>query len=89
MTTRLAVAITAAILFGGMLYSLSGSPTLDAQAQGVVCATPTPTLTPTPEGDTPTPTPPPGGDDPGVSHGILRLGDGHGQSNPRLHVFVC
>ena len=35
MTTRLAAAITAAILFGGMLYSLSGSPTLDAQAQGV------------------------------------------------------
>lgn len=63
MTTRLAAAITAAILFGGMLYSLSGSPTLDAQAQGVVCATPTPTITPTLEAGLPTPTstPPPGG----------------------------
>ncbi len=64
MTTRLAAAITAAILCGGMLYfTFSGSPTLDAQTQGVVCATPTPTPTPTvqPGVLTPTPTPPPSG----------------------------
>ena len=63
MTTRLAAAITAAVLFGGMLYfTLSGSSTLDAQTQGVVCATPTPTPTPTPAGEVPTPEPPaPGG----------------------------
>ena len=35
MTTRLAAAITAAVLFGGMLYfTLSDSPALDAQTQG-------------------------------------------------------
>ena len=50
MTTRLAAAITAAVLFGGMLYfALSGPSTLDAQTQGVVCPTVTPTPTPTPE----------------------------------------
>ena len=64
MTTRLAAAITAAVLFGGMLYlAMSGSPTLDAQTQGTVCATPTPTPIPTIEPGLPTPTstPPPGG----------------------------
>ncbi len=64
MTNRLAAAITAAVLIGGMLYiALSDSPTLDAQTQGVVCFTPTPTPTPTPvEGDaTPTPRPAPSG----------------------------
>ena len=64
MTTRLAAAITAALLFGGMLYfALSGSSTLDAQTQGVVCATVTPTPTATPEDGAPSPTatPPPDG----------------------------
>ncbi len=64
MTTRLAAAITVAVLFGGMLYfALSDSPTLDAQTQGAVCATPTPTPTPTLEAGrpSPTPTPPPDG----------------------------
>ena len=64
MTTRLAAAITAAVLFGGMLYfALSDSPKLDAQTQGAVCATPTPTPTPTLEAGlpSPTPTPPPDG----------------------------
>ena len=62
MTTRLAAAITAAVLFGGVLYfTLSGSPALDAQTQGVVCATPTPTPTPTAEGEVVTPTPAPSG----------------------------
>ena len=64
MTTRLAAAITATLLFGGMLYfALSGSSTVDAQTQGVVCPTVTPTPTPTPEEEapTPTPTPPPDG----------------------------
>ena len=65
MTTRLAAAITAAILFGGMLYfALSDSSTLDAQTQGSVCPTVTPTPTPTPEEEgapTPTATPPPDG----------------------------
>ena len=64
MTTRLATAITVAILFGGMLYfALSPSPTLDAQTQGVVCPTFTPTPPPTiePGLPTPTPTPPPSG----------------------------
>lgn len=64
MTTRLAAAITATVLFGGMLYfALSGSSTLDAQTQGAVCATPTPTPTPTLEAGVPTPTstPPRGG----------------------------
>ena len=57
MTTRLAAAITAAVLFGGMLYfALSDSPTLGAQTQGAVCATPTPTPTPTIEAGVPTPT---------------------------------
>ena len=60
MTTRLAAAITVALLFGGMLYfALSGSSTLDAQMQGVVCPTVTPTPTPTPEEGAPTPTPTP------------------------------
>ena len=62
MTTRLAAAITVALLFGGMLYfALSDSSTLDAQ--GVVCPTVTPTPTPTPEEGAPTPTatPPPDG----------------------------
>ena len=64
MTTRLAAAITAALLFGGMLYfALSGSSTLDAQTQGDACPTVTPTPTPTPEEGAPTstPTPPPEG----------------------------
>ncbi len=64
MTTRLAAAITAAVLFGGMLYmALSPSTTLDAQTQRVVCPTITPTPTPTIEAGvpTPTPTPPPAG----------------------------
>ena len=64
MTTRLAAAITAAVLFGGMLYfALSDSPKLDAQTQGAVCATPTPTPTATLEAGlpSPTPTPPPDG----------------------------
>ena len=64
MTTRLAAAITAAVLFGGMLYfALSGPSTLDAQTQGVVCPTVTPTPTPTPEDGAPSPTatPPPDG----------------------------
>ena len=64
MTTRLAAAITVALLFGGMLYfSLPGSSTLDAQTERVVCPTVTPTPTPTPEEGVPTPTstPPPDG----------------------------
>lgn len=64
MTTRLAAAITAAVLFGGMLYiALSPSTMLDAQTQRVVCPTFTPTPTPTIEAGvpTPTPTPPPAG----------------------------
>ena len=65
MTTRLAAAITAALLFGGMLYfALSGSSTLDAQTQRAVCPTVTPTPTATPEEGVPTPTatpPPPAG----------------------------
>lgn len=65
MTTRLAAAITVALLFGGMLYfALSGSSTLDAQTQGSACPTVTPTPTPTPEEEgapTPTATPPPDG----------------------------
>ena len=64
MTTRLAAAITVALLFGGMLYfAQSGSSTLGAQAQGVVCPTVTPTPTPTPEEGAPLPTatPPPDG----------------------------
>ena len=62
MTTRLAAAITVTILFAGVLYfTFSGSTTLDAQTQGVVCATPTPTLTPTPTGEEVSPTPPPSG----------------------------